>query len=86
MDGQEKRWENVFHYEKMKKLLVKWVPCLMEKDVEGWMLGYSFVIFSVLATVVNASRDENFEGNMFSFNVLLNDGSWEALVQMLKYE
>jgi hypothetical protein len=58
----------------------------MEKDVEGWMLGYSFVIFSVLTMVVNASRDENFEGNMFSFTVLLNDGSWEALVQMLKYE
>jgi hypothetical protein len=58
----------------------------MEKDVEGWMLGYSFVIFSVLVMVVNASRDENFEGDMFSFSVLLNDGSWEALVQMLEYE
>ncbi len=86
MDGQEKRWEDVFHYEKPKKLLVKWVPCLMENNVEGWMLGYSIVIFSVLAMVVNASRDENFEGDMFSFNVLLNDGSWEALVQMLEYE
>jgi hypothetical protein len=58
----------------------------MEKYVQGWMLGYSFVIFTVLAMVVNAYRDENFEGNMFSFNVLLNDGSWEALVQMLEYE
>jgi pantothenate kinase-related protein Tda10 len=58
----------------------------MENNVEGWMLGYSIVIFSVLAMVVNASRDENFEGDMFSFNVLLNDGSWEALVQMLEYE
>ncbi len=86
MDGQEKHWENVFHYEKTKKLLVKWVPCLIEKDVEGWMLGYSFVIFSVLAMGVNASRDENFEGDMFSFNVLLNDGSWEAVIRMLEYE
>ncbi len=71
---------------KTKKLLVKWVPCLMEKDVEGWVLGYSFAILSVLAMVVNASRDENFEGDMFSFNVLLNDRSREALVQMLEYE
>ncbi len=50
------------------------------------MLGYSFAILSVLAMVVNACRDENFEGDMFSFNVLLNDGSQEALVQMLEYE
>jgi hypothetical protein len=50
------------------------------------VLGYSFAILSVLAMVVNACRDENFEGDMFSFNVLLNDGSQEALVQMLEYE
>jgi hypothetical protein len=23
---------------------------------------------------------------MFSFNVLLNDGSWEAVIRMLEYE
>jgi hypothetical protein len=27
--------ENVFHYEEIKKLLVMWVPCFMERDVEG---------------------------------------------------
>jgi hypothetical protein len=69
----------------------------MGKDVEGWVLGYSFAILSVLAMVVNASSDEIFEGNMFSFNVLLkmdlgrpwykcwsmNEWRWPILVNKL---
>lgn len=60
--------ENVFHYEDIKKLLVMWAPCFMERDVEGQMSGCSFAVFGVLAMVVDASRYGNFRHDMLAFN------------------
>ncbi len=77
--------ENVFHYEEIKKFLVMWAPCFIESGAEGQMLGYSFVIFGVLAMVVNASRYGNFRHDMLAFNLVLIDGPYkEAMVQMLE--
>jgi hypothetical protein len=49
------------------------------------MLGCSFVVFGVLAMVVDASRYGNFRHDMPAFNLVLFDGPYkEAMVQMLE--